>query len=85
MRLPSIVAVAALLAANASGAQPPTESAVRYIVQASSVERARKDVEHVGGVVERDLGIIHAVTAQLDSRQLERLRHNSEVNVFETL
>lgn len=44
-----------------------------YIVQASSAELARSAVQRVGGVINADLGIIRAVGASLDHRELAAL------------
>ncbi len=60
------------------------QSASAYIVQASSVEAARKAVEAVGGVVTHDLTIIRAVGATLYPDQVEGLRSQPDVRqVFE--
>lgn len=44
-----------------------------YIVQASSLELARRAVQRAGGIVTGELEIIRAVGADLDSRELEAL------------
>jgi serine protease AprX len=46
----------------------------RYIVQAESTDAARDAVREAGGTVTVDLGVIHAVGAALDERELARLR-----------
>src|SRR5262245_40030683 len=48
-----------------------------YIVQASSVELARRAVEDVGGEIVGELGIIRAVGASLDARELAALREKN--------
>ena len=77
----------ALLAAGATAA-PASEPAVsttettRYLVQAATLALARQDVEQVGGKVERNLDVIHAVSAYLDASQAARLRARSDVRIF---
>jgi len=44
-----------------------------YIVQAANIELARNAVERAGGVVTGELGIIRAVGATLDERELQLL------------
>jgi serine protease AprX len=54
----------------------------RYLVQAASVDMARRRVALVGAEVERDLAIVHGVAAHLHPWQVERLRRMSGVNIF---
>ncbi len=64
--------------ARTTGAPLPVHNApigVRqsYIVQASSLDLARRAVERAGGIVTGELDIIRAVGAELDSRELATL------------
>lgn len=64
--------------ARTTGAPLPVHNApigVRqsYIVQASSLDLARRAVERAGGIVTGELDIIRAVGAELDSRELAAL------------
>jgi serine protease AprX len=77
----------ALLAASASAAPTPESAGPapgtsRYLVQAATVTEAQRDVQQVGGSVERDLDIIHAVSAYLDDAQAASLRARGDVRVF---
>jgi Subtilase family len=76
-----------LLAASATSAAPPAAEApsryvARYVVQAATLALAREDVQQVGGTLERNLDVIHAVSAYLDAAQAARLRARSDVRVF---
>jgi serine protease AprX len=59
------------------------ESSHAFIVEASSSAEARALVERVGGTVQRELPIIHAVGAKLGAAQAKRLRSVSGLVVFE--
>src|SRR5580698_1239186 len=77
----------ALLAASATVAATPESAgpapaASRYLVQAATLTLAQRDVQQVGGSIERDLDIIHAVSAYLDDAQAARLRARGDVRVF---
>ncbi|MGA9367613.1 MAG: hypothetical protein WBV35_09150, partial [Steroidobacteraceae bacterium] len=73
-----------ILALVLGAAAPAANAAARlYIVQAPTTVAARASVLRVHGEVVRDLSIIHAVTAQLDSQQVARLRATSGVRLFE--
>jgi serine protease AprX len=68
----------ALLAASATAAPAPS----RYLVQAATLELAQQDVKQVGGNIERNLDIIHAVSAYLNVSQAASLRARADVRVF---
>ncbi|MGH8258121.1 MAG: hypothetical protein ACREUG_00350, partial [Steroidobacteraceae bacterium] len=53
-----------------------------YIVEGRTSAAARASVLSVNGSIERDLQIIHAVTARLDSRQAARLQTVPGVRIF---
>jgi len=74
------LSVAATLAAAAT--RPALDTDPRFLVQAANTTIARRDVAHVGARVERDLGIINAVAAQLNSRQAARLRAMPGIRLF---
>lgn len=61
--------------ARAADVARHTPAGVRhdYIVQASSIELARSAVERAGGVITGEIGIIRAVGAALDERELAAL------------
>ncbi|HTB68197.1 MAG TPA: S8 family peptidase [Steroidobacteraceae bacterium] len=74
-----------LVATTAAAAAPAPNSASaapRYLVQAATVALARQDVQQVGGSVERDLQVVHAVSAYLDDSQAAQLRARSDVRIF---
>src|SRR5579863_7126118 len=56
----------------------------RYIVQAQSTDAARDAVREAGGAVTADLGVIRAVGAALDERELAALRdrHDPGLRIF---
>src|SRR5580765_78610 len=54
-----------------------------WIVQAESVAAARRSLARVHARAERELDIIHAVSAHLNPWQLEQLRASADVRLFE--
>jgi hypothetical protein len=54
-----------------------------YIVQAATMSSARSSVDRVDAKVERELAIIHAVSAYLTPGQVGQLRKSSGVHLFE--
>jgi len=56
--------------------QAAKEERQDYIVQAASVDLARRAVEKAGGVVTGDLSIIRPVGASLDAQELAKLNAN---------
>jgi subtilisin family serine protease len=54
-----------------------------YIVQAATMISARRSVDRVDARVERELAIIHAVSAYLTPGQVDQLRKSSGVHLFE--
>ncbi|HET9445060.1 MAG TPA: S8 family serine peptidase, partial [Steroidobacteraceae bacterium] len=56
--------------------QVATSERQNYIVQAASIDLARRAVEKAGGSVTGDLEIIRAVGASLDAMELARLHEN---------
>src|SRR6185437_3007452 len=72
------LAIVSLAVFGPAQARPPL-----YIVQAHTASEARTSVLHVSGQIERELPIIHAVAARLDSQQAARLRAASNVRLFE--
>src|SRR5580765_5191818 len=54
-----------------------------WIVQAESVAAARRSLTRVHARAERELDIIHAVSAHLNPWQLEHLRASADVRLFE--
>src|SRR5579872_4394153 len=74
-----------LVLALALGAVAPAVNAAArlYIVQAPTSAAARERVLQVHGTLERELPIIHAVAARLDSQQAARLRAIPAVHLFE--
>src|SRR6185437_6250327 len=83
MRIPH--SLRTLVLTLAFGAMAPTVSAAArlYIVQAPTSAAARARVLQVHGALERELPIIHAVAARLDSQQAARLRAIPAVRLFE--
>jgi serine protease AprX len=78
-----VTLLAGLLAATAATAAPLAAAApARYLVQAATLALARQDVQQVGGTIERNLDVVHAVSAYLDDSQAARLRAQSGVRVF---
>src|ERR1700736_5644740 len=82
----SVVAVAAA----ASSKQPASinvsgvaAAQSLYIVQAATMSSARQSVDRVDAKVERELAIIHAVSAYLTRDQADRLRMSGGVHLFE--
>ena len=76
-RISIAVAVAVALNAGAgehSAAKTGAPAAHDYIVQAASINAACQDVASVGAGVRRELGIINAVSAILNERQVGELR-----------
>src|SRR5258707_2742153 len=75
---------AATLASTGTAAhRPVTGTGARYIVQASTLNAANRDIVRVGAKSEQNLAIINAVSAYLDPRQVARLRKTAGVHVFE--
>src|SRR5580658_431087 len=78
--------LAAMLATSAIAAAAPQSTnptgASRYLVQAATLTLAQQDVQQVGGTLERNLDVIHAVSAYLDGAQVAQLRARSDVRVF---
>lgn len=75
----------ALLGGSAIAAPTPQSAiagASRYLVQAATLTLAQQDVKQVGGTLERDLDVIHAVSAYLDAAQVAQLRARSDVRVY---
>ncbi|HTC52584.1 MAG TPA: S8 family peptidase [Steroidobacteraceae bacterium] len=69
------------MAAPAPQSAHPADTA-RYLVQAPTLTLAQQDVQQVGGTLERNLDVIHAVSAYLDAAQVAQLRARSDVRVF---
>ena len=59
-----------------------TDSPAELVPKAATVALARQDVQQAGGTVERDLVVIHAVSAYLDGVQAAGLRARSDVRIF---
>ena len=80
----AVGAAAAPGPASASQARATTGTAAPalWIVQARSADDARRSVTRVNGRITRDLAIIQAVSAYLDSRQVARLRADPAVHLF---
>jgi serine protease AprX len=77
--------VSLLAAVTGSAVGPVAHGAAdapRYLVQAASLDDARRDVMSVGANVERDLGIVNSVAARLSTRQSAELRSMRGVHVF---
>src|SRR5205814_2293592 len=74
---------AALAAVDAAVSGRATGPQARYIVQASTVNAANRDIARVGARTERNLAIINAVSAYLNPWQVARLRKTPGVRVFE--
>src|SRR5580704_15138217 len=77
----------ALLATSATAAPTPESASPapgtsRYLVQAATLTLAQRDVAQVGGSIERDLEIIHSVSAYLDESQAASLGARADVRVF---
>ncbi|MDB6091888.1 MAG: peptidase and in, kexin, sedolisin [Gammaproteobacteria bacterium] len=78
-------------AAAAPAAQPASINIVDavatapslYIVQAGTMNAARRSVNRVDAKVEKDLAIIHSVSAYLTPEQANQLRKTSGVRLFE--
>jgi len=64
---------------NVSSAAAPA----LFIVQAATMSSARRSVDGVNAKVERELAIIHAVSAYLSPGQADQLRRSSGVHLFE--
>jgi len=78
------LALTAILAAVILGAGLPAAAATTgYIVQGADTTAARAAVEAAGGRVTHELGIIHAVGAELSAAQLARLVCVSRVRLLE--
>jgi serine protease AprX len=78
-----IVSLTAFTVAAATVATPSArEIPARYLVQAGSVNAARERVDSVGATVERELEIVHGVSARLSAWQADRLRAMAGVRVF---
>ena len=71
------IAMAATLAGVRDGATD--EPASTLIVQATSVAEARSAVAEVGAVVDRELGIVNAVSAELTDAQIEARLDGNEI------
>src|SRR4051794_2003237 len=54
-----------------------------YIVESTTVARARHEVASVGGAVDQELAIINGVTARLGDAQVSKLRLLPDARVFE--
>jgi len=67
------LALCATFGTLAAPAAPASAGASLYIVQAVSAAAARRSVQRVGAHVQRELGIIHAVSAPLSEAQVVRL------------
>ena len=73
-----------LLAISIAQAAPaPVPEYARYVVQAATLAEARQDVQQVGGTIERNLDVVHAVAAYLSTAQVASLRARADVRVFE--
>src|SRR5580692_5012413 len=75
-------AVPAPLSAPQGAAATGTAARALWIVQARSASDARRSVTRVNGSIERELGIIHGVSAYLDPGQVEQLRADPGVHLF---
>jgi hypothetical protein len=73
--------IAALAWAGTALAQG--ETSATYVVQSDTLDAARGHVRRVGAEPQRDFEIIHAVAVQLTPAQVERLRANTDVKVFD--
>ena len=65
----------------AAGFQPAPPETVSVIVQAESLEAATAVVRDAGGTVSRELGIIHAVSAEVTPAQRQQLEKTDGVKV----
>ena len=86
----ALLSMAALAAAAPVTAPAPvrppaaaTAAPALWIVQATSVTAARRDLDGVGARVEQELDIIHGVSAYLNPWQIEHLRARCGVRLFE--
>ncbi len=79
---PLLVSVLAMSAIAAPPHSASHAGAARYLVQAATLTVAQQDVQQVGGRLERNLEVIHAVSAYLDDSQLAQLRARRDVRVF---
>src|ERR1700691_381723 len=87
------VGVRKLAAAGPAASTPPAMHAasalvhgrLRYIVQSTNADMARRAVQDAGGVVTSDLSVIRAVGASLDERELAALRtlRNPGLKIYE--
>ena len=68
-------------ASQAHRSAPSRVQTASYIVQAQSLAAARTSVQKVGGTITHELGIIHAVAAQLTVAQADALRANSALTL----
>jgi hypothetical protein len=59
--------------------ESPNTGRARYIVQSTTSRIARDDVNRVGGSTRRSLEIIHAVEAELTTRQVAKIRRRGGV------
>ena len=74
---------AALALSGLASAQASGDALATYIVQGESLDLARSHVRRVGAEPARDLDIIRAVEVRLTAVQVEKLRANSKVRVFD--
>ena len=72
---------AAVTAAVGPGARSSVD-APRFLVQAASLDSARRDVASVGAPIEHDLAIVNSVSAHLYPWQAAQLRSMQGVRVF---
>src|SRR5882724_11100589 len=77
------VPAATLASTGAAAHSPVSGTGARYIVQASTLKAADRDVARVGAKSEQHLAIINAVSAYLNPWQVRRLRETAGVHVFE--
>jgi hypothetical protein len=82
----SVVAVAAAAPSKQPASIKVSSAAAAqslYIVQAATMSSARQSVDRVDAKVERELAIIHAVSAYLTRDQADQLRMSGGVHLFE--
>lgn len=69
-------------AAFAHARDQPTRGPQRFIIESDSTENAKNEVRRIGARSERELPIIHAVLARLNSAQARRLSAKAHVRVY---
>src|SRR5690348_343790 len=82
MRIFRVIPTSILALALAAAASPASAAARLYIVQARTSAAARASVLSVHGSLQRELPIIHAVTARLDVEQVAQLQAAADVRLF---